>query len=77
MSRTKASETLDKAKCEEQMKDVVWDGFKKIKKRKEETAKYDLSEASDAYKDINEVMESQKDLVKILVKLETLAVLKG
>ena len=77
MSRTKASETLDKEKCEEQMKDIVWDGFKKRKKRKDGTPKYDLSEAPNAYKNINEVIEAQKDLVKILVKLETLAVLKG
>ncbi len=37
----------------------------------------DLDEASGAYKDINDVMENQKDLVKILVKLEPLGVIKG
>jgi len=36
----------------------------------------DLDEASGAYKDIDEVMENQKDLVKILVKLTPLAVIK-
>jgi tRNA-splicing ligase RtcB len=39
--------------------------------------KKDLDEASGAYKDINLVMESQKDLVKILVELTPLAVIKG
>jgi tRNA-splicing ligase RtcB len=36
----------------------------------------DLDEASWAYKNIDEVMENQKDLVKILVKLTPLAVIK-
>jgi len=37
----------------------------------------DLDEAAGAYKDIHQVMENQKDLVKILVELEPLAVVKG
>lgn len=37
----------------------------------------DLDEASSAYKDIDVVMEEQKDLVKIVVKLEPLAVIKA
>ena len=37
----------------------------------------DLDEASGAYKDIDIVMENQKDLVKILVGLKPLAVVKG
>jgi tRNA-splicing ligase RtcB len=37
----------------------------------------DLDEAPGAYKDINTVMEEQKDLVKIKVKLSPLAVIKG
>ncbi len=39
--------------------------------------KNSLDEAPSAYKDIDTVMEEQKDLVKILVKLEPLAVVKG
>jgi tRNA-splicing ligase RtcB len=39
--------------------------------------KSDLDEASGAYKDISKVMENQKDLVKILVELQPLAVIKG
>jgi tRNA-splicing ligase RtcB len=39
--------------------------------------KSSLDEAPSAYKDIDVVMEEQKDLVKILVKLEPLAVVKG
>jgi tRNA-splicing ligase RtcB len=37
----------------------------------------DLDEATGAYKDIDIVMENQKDLAEILVKLTPLAVLKG
>jgi len=37
----------------------------------------DLDEASGAYKDISVVMEEQKDLVDIVVKLKPLAVIKG
>jgi len=39
--------------------------------------KNDLDEAAGAYKNIDEVMENQKDLVKILVELKPLAVIKG
>jgi tRNA-splicing ligase RtcB len=39
--------------------------------------KYDLDEAAGAYKPIDEVMENQRDLVKILIELEPLAVVKG
>jgi len=37
----------------------------------------DLDEAPDAYKNIHEVMENQKDLAEIVVELAPLAVLKG
>ena len=37
----------------------------------------DLDEASGAYKDIDVVMEEQKDLVEIVVKLEPMAVIKA
>jgi tRNA-splicing ligase RtcB len=36
-----------------------------------------LDEASGAYKDIDVVMENQKDLVEIIIELEPLAVVKG
>ena len=40
-------------------------------------SKKDLDEAPGAYKDIQEVMENQKDLVDIVVKLSPLGVIKG
>jgi len=36
-----------------------------------------LDEAPNAYKDIDEVMDNQRDLVKIMVELKPLAVMKG
>ncbi len=39
--------------------------------------KHDLDEASGAYKDISEVMNLQKDLVKIEIELSPLGVVKG
>ena len=39
--------------------------------------KHDLEEASGAYKDISEVMNFQKDLVKIEIELSPLGVVKG
>ena len=39
--------------------------------------KHDLDEAPGAYKDIDVVMDNQKDLVEILVELQPLAVIKG
>lgn len=40
-------------------------------------SKSDLDEASGAYKDIDIVMQNQKELVDILVKLEPMGVIKG
>lgn len=40
-------------------------------------SKHDLEEAASAYKDIDEVMENQSDLVKIITKLLPIAVIKG
>lgn len=40
-------------------------------------SKDDLDEAPSAYKDIDVVMDEQKDLVEILIKLSPMAVIKG
>jgi len=82
MSRTQASATFSKEECDTAMDGIVWDGFKRSRGRIKRSAtlpgtRYDLSEAPQAYKNIDEVMEAQKDLVEPVVKLRTLAVLKG
>jgi tRNA-splicing ligase RtcB (3'-phosphate/5'-hydroxy nucleic acid ligase) len=69
MSRTKAKNELN---LEEEIKKLNEQGIiHGIRTTK------DLDEASGAYKDINEVIDNQKDLVKVLVKLTPIAVIKG
>lgn len=69
MSRTKARAELD---LNSEIKKLNEQGIiHSIRYQK------DLDEASSAYKDINVVMENQKDLVEILVELTPLGVIKG
>ena len=69
MSRTKAIKELN---LQEEIKKLDDQGII----HGIETEK-DLDEASGAYKNIDEVMENQKDLVEILVELSPIAVIKG
>lgn len=72
MSRTKYNETHTLIDVEKELGNVVHSPWGKNRK-----GNIDLSEAPSAYKDIVEVMENQKDLVKVIHKLTPLAVLKG
>ena len=67
MSRTKAKATLDLKAEKEKMKGIIC-GLRNVG---------DLDEAPGSYKDIEDVMDAQKDLVKILVKLRPIANIKG
>ena len=69
MSRKKAIENLD---LKEQQNILNSKGILHSLRSKQS-----LDEAPSAYKNIDIVMEEQKDLVKILIKLEPLAVIKG
>jgi tRNA-splicing ligase RtcB len=69
MSRKKAVEELDLAQEQARLDEKGILHSLRYKKS--------LDEAPSAYKDIDTVMEEQKDLVKILVKLQPLAVIKG
>jgi tRNA-splicing ligase RtcB len=69
MSRKKAREELN---LEEEQKKLDEQGILHAIRYKN-----NLDEASSAYKDIDVVMEEQKDLVDIVVKLKPLAVVKG
>lgn len=69
MSRMKAKQTLELSKVQEEMESKgIVHGISNVN---------DLDEAPGAYKDIDVVMEEQKDLVETLVKLRPLAVVKG
>jgi tRNA-splicing ligase RtcB len=69
MSRKKAKENLN---LEDEIKKLDEQGIIHGIRHKK-----DLDEASSAYKDIDTVMENQKDLVDIQVELTPLAVIKG
>jgi len=75
MGRMEACRTLDKAECEKSMEGILYDGFGTVKRKKINLR--DLGEAKEAYKDIDEVMAAQDDLVRTVVKLRPLAVVKG
>lgn len=66
LSRRQANKEFTKEMVDKSMKGIVFKGWKK-----------DFSEAPMAYKDIEDVMESQEDLVKPVVKLSPLGVVKG
>jgi len=67
MSRSKAKQDLD-LELEQHMMSEVVHGLRGVS---------NLDEAPGAYKDIDVVMENQKDLVEVLVKLTPLASMKG
>ena len=72
MGRKRASQTLTVEDCDRAMDGIIFGRWGKDRK-----GNVDLGEAPQAYKDIDKVMESQSDLVKIVTKLKPLAVIKG
>ena len=67
MSRTKAQAELSLKAEQERMKGIVHNI----------TSEKQLDEAPSAYKDIDEVIKAESDLVKVVTKLKPLAVVKG
>ena len=77
MSRVAASRTLTVEECDQAMKGIVcerWHPYKGYGKAK---GRLDLSEAPQAYKDIESVIDAERDLIEPLVRLVPLASLKG
>ena len=77
MSRIRASSTLTVEECDKAMEGIVcerWHPYRGYGKAK---GKLDLSEAPQAYKDIECVIDAERDLVEPLVRLVPLANLKG
>jgi tRNA-splicing ligase RtcB len=72
MGRNEANRRLTLEDARSAMKGIFFDGWQGGKKRK-----VDLSEAPQAYKDIESVIEAQNDLVEVKVKLLPLGVVKG
>ncbi len=77
MSRIAASRNLTVEECDQAMDGIVcerWHPYKGYGKAK---GRLDLSEAPQAYKDIEDVIASETDLIEPLVRLVPLASLKG
>lgn len=82
MGRAEASRRLSVQECDQAMAGIVFDRWNKYrgkwgKHKKETQALFDLSESPLAYKNIEDVIESELDLIKPLVKLHPLGVIKG
>ena len=77
MSRIAASTTLTVEECDKAMDGIVCERWHKYKGFGKAKGKLDLSEAPQAYKDIEDVIASERDLVEPLVRLVPLASLKG
>lgn len=72
MGRREASRKLSEADCRRAMEGIVHSPWSRTRQ-----GTPDLSEAPQAYKDIDEVIAAQADLVEPVVRLRPLAVLKG
>lgn len=80
MSRSDATIRLTVEECDNAMSGIVCDRWSKARSRGDKNkfeGKYDLSEAPGAYKDIDDVIANEFDLVKPIVKLAPLANIKG
>ena len=80
MGRAQASRTLNIDDCNNAMQGIAFDRWSKFKskwKKRGDSKLYDLSEAPLAYKDIDEVIKAELDLITPLVKLRPLGVIKG
>ena len=77
MSRIAASTTLTVEECDRAMDGIVCERWHKYKGFGKAKGRLDLSEAPQAYKDIEDVIASERDLVEPLVRLVPLASLKG
>ncbi|CAB1057365.1 RNA-2',3'-PO4:RNA-5'-OH ligase [Olavius sp. associated proteobacterium Delta 1] len=76
MGRMQATRTLTPEECDKAMDGIVYDRWGKVKRGKTK-GMYDLSEAPQAYKNIDEVIEAEQDLIQPIVKLKPLGVVKG
>ena len=77
MSRTAANAQLTVAECDAAMAGIVAERWHKVARYGKNNSVLDLSEAPQAYKDIDSVIAAETDLVEVQVRLTPLAVLKG
>lgn len=72
LGRNQANRTLTIEEADRAMRGIVFGRWSRDRK-----GRPDLSEAPQAYKDIDEVIAAQDDLVEVVTKLRPLAVIKG
>lgn len=77
LSRSLASRTLTVEECDKAMDGIVCERWHKFRGYGKARGNLDLSEAPQAYKDIESVIEAERDLVEPIVRLVPLANLKG
>ncbi|MDR2848979.1 MAG: RtcB family protein [Verrucomicrobiota bacterium] len=85
MGRGVANRSLNVEDCDRAMEGIAFDRWGRAKTSKwgkkaprgEDGQTHDLSEAPQAYKDIESVIDAERDLIEPLVKLRPLAVVKG
>ncbi len=79
LGRKQASRVLTMEECDLAMDGIVYDRWSKYKgwKRKKKKAVFDFGEAPQAYKNIDDVINAELDLIKPIVKLRPLGVVKG
>ena len=77
MSRTAACNNLTVEECDAAMAGIVCERWQKSRRYGKSKGQLDLSEAPQAYKSIDAVIEAERDLVEPMVRLTPLAVLKG
>ncbi len=80
LSRTKACMELSVEECDAALEGIVYERWNLRRNKfgkKGGDLGYDLSEAPQAYKDIDSVIAAESDLVEVMVRLKPLAVLKG
>lgn len=76
MSRTAACQNLTVEECNKAMEGIVCDRWSKMKRGKS-AGKVDLSEAPGAYKDIEDVIANEYDLIIPKIRLTPMANIKG
>jgi tRNA-splicing ligase RtcB len=76
MGRMQATRELVPEACDRAMEGIVYDRWNKVRRGRTK-GMYDLGEAPQAYKNIEDVIASELDLIKPLHKLRPLGVVKG
>ncbi len=76
MGRAQASRDITLERANKTMEGIIFNGWGNVDRGKK-TGDIDLGEAPDAYKNIDEVIENERDLVSVIEKVRPIAVVKA